>query len=73
MPRYFFNVHFDDHVARDPIGVEVRDLAEAVNQAQKARTEIMYEDELDRLWLEIVDESGQVLARVDGNKSSEHG
>ena len=27
MPRYFFNVHFDHHVARDPVGVEVADLA----------------------------------------------
>jgi hypothetical protein len=64
MPRYFFNVHFDHHVARDPIGVEVADLVEAVNQARKARTEIMHEDELARLWLEIVDERGLVLARV---------
>src|SRR5688572_6300862 len=64
MPRYFFNVHFDHHVARDPIGVEVADLVEAVNQARKARTEIMREDELARLWLEIVDERGLVLARV---------
>jgi DNA polymerase III sliding clamp (beta) subunit (PCNA family) len=64
MPRYFFNVHFDDHVARDPVGVEVADLAEAVNQAQKARAEIMLENELDRLWLEIVDEKGRTLATV---------
>jgi hypothetical protein len=64
MPRYFFNVYFDNHVARDPIGVEVPDLAEAVAQAQKARTEIMYEDELDKLWFEIVDENGLVVAMV---------
>ena len=64
MPRYFFNVHIDHHVARDPVGVEVDDLADAVNQAWKARAEIMAEDELVRLWLEIVDEHGLVLARV---------
>jgi DNA polymerase III sliding clamp (beta) subunit (PCNA family) len=64
MPRFFFNVHFDDHVARDPIGLEVPDLAEAVKEAEKARTEIMHEDELDRLWLEIVDEKGRTLATV---------
>ncbi|MTD93494.1 hypothetical protein GIW81_03990 [Hyphomicrobium sp. xq] len=64
MPRYFFNVHFDHHIARDPVGVEVADLAEAVIQAQKARTEIMHEDDLVQLWLEIVDERGLVLARV---------
>ena len=64
MPRYFFNVHFDEHVARDPVGVEVADLDEAINQAQKARAEIMHEDDLVKLWLEIVDERGLVLARV---------
>jgi hypothetical protein len=64
MPRYFFNVHFDHHVARDPVGVEVADLAEAVNQAQKARAEIMGEDDLGQLWLEILDERGEALARV---------
>lgn len=64
MPRFFFNVHFDDHVARDPVGVEVPDLAEAVEEAEKARIAIMLEDELDRLWLEIVDEKGRILARV---------
>lgn len=64
MPRYFFNVHFDHHVARDPVGVEVADLTEAVNQARKARAEIMHEDDLAQLWLEIVDERGLVLARV---------
>ena len=36
----------------------------AVNQAQKARADIMHEDELAHLWLEIVDERGLVLARV---------
>jgi hypothetical protein len=66
MPRYFFNVHFDDHVARDPVGLQVPDLAEAVSQAQNALAEIMHEDELDRLWLEILDERGRVLARVGG-------
>jgi hypothetical protein len=64
MPRFFFNVHFDDHVARDPVGLEVPDLAEAVEEAEKARTAIMLEDELDRLWLEIVDEKGMTLATV---------
>jgi hypothetical protein len=64
MPRYFFNVHFENHVARDPVGIEVADLTEAVNQAQRARAEIMHEDELVQLWLEIVDERGLVLAKV---------
>jgi hypothetical protein len=64
MPRYFINVHFDDHVARDPVGVEVADLAEVVNQAKKARAEIMHEDELVNLWLEILDERGSIVAKV---------
>ena len=64
MPRYFFNVHLDDYVARDPSGVEISDLAEAINQAKAARAEIMVEDELDRLWLEILDENGRTLATV---------
>jgi hypothetical protein len=64
MPRYFFNVHFGDHIARDPVGVEVDDLVDAVNQARKARAEIMHEDGLALLWLEIVDERGLVLAKV---------
>ena len=64
MPRYFFNVHFDHLIARDPIGLVVADLAEAIRQAKKTRAEIMNEDELSRLWLEIVDEDGLVLAKV---------
>ena len=64
MPRYFFNVHFDDHVARDPAGLVFADLAEAVNEAQKARSEILDEDKLRQLWLEIVDQRGLVLARI---------
>jgi|EndMetStandDraft_2_1072991.scaffolds.fasta_scaffold759536_1 uncharacterized protein DUF6894 len=64
MPRYFFNVHLDDYVARDPLGVEISDLAEAINQAKAARAEIMDEDELDRLWLEILDENGRTLATI---------
>jgi hypothetical protein len=66
MPRYFFNVHFDDHMARDPIGFDLPNLAEAIKQAQKAMSEIIDEDDLDRLWLEIVDEHGKVLETVGG-------
>lgn len=64
MPRYFFNLHFDDGVARDPIGVEVTDLDQAIAEAKKARIEIMDEEALDQLWLEILDENGRVLATV---------
>ncbi|KAB2941758.1 MAG: hypothetical protein K8F92_11645 [Hyphomicrobium sp.] len=64
MPRYFFNLHFDDGIARDPIGIEVADLDQAVAEAKKARIEIMDEEALDQLWLDILDENGRVLARV---------
>jgi hypothetical protein len=64
MPRYFFNLHFDGDVSRDPVGVEVRDLEHAIAEAKKARAELMDEEVLDQLWLEIMDESGRVLAKV---------
>ena len=64
MPRYFFNMHFDGDIARDPIGIEVANLDDAIAQAKEARAEIMDEEALDHLWLEIMDESGRVLAKV---------
>jgi len=64
MPRYFFHLHFDGDIARDPIGVEVPDLAQAIAEAKKARSELIDEESLDKLWLEIMDESGRVLAKV---------
>lgn len=64
MPRYFFNLHFDDDIARDSIGVEVSDLDHAIAEAKKARAELMDEEALAQLWLEIIDESGHVLAKV---------
>jgi hypothetical protein len=64
MPRYFIHMHFAGDVARDPIGIEVADLPTAVAEARKARLEIMDEEQLDQLWLEIMDERGRVLARV---------
>ena len=64
MPRYFFHMHFDGDIARDPIGIEVANLDDAIAQAKEARAEIMDEEALDHLWLEIMDESGRVLAKV---------
>jgi hypothetical protein len=64
MPRYFFNLHFDGDVARDPVGVELSDLDHAIAEAKIARTELLDEEALDQLWLEIMDESGRVLAKV---------
>ena len=64
MPRYFFNMHFHGDIARDPIGIEVANLDDAIAQAKEARAEIMDEEALDHLWLEIMDERGRVLAKV---------
>ena len=64
MPRYFFHMHFDDEVARDPLGIDVTDLNAAVAEAEKARLEIMKEEALDHLWLEIMDETGRLVAKV---------
>ena len=64
MPRYFFHIHVDDDVARDVIGIDLPDLNEAIAEANKARAEIMDEEALDQLWLEIMDESGHVVAKV---------
>ena len=64
MPRYFFRLHFDGDVERDPIGIEIPTLARAVVEAAKARAELIDEEALDELRLEIMDESGRVLAKV---------
>jgi hypothetical protein len=39
-------------------------LDDAIADAEHARIEIMLEDALDELWLEIVDQSGSVVAMV---------
>ena len=64
MPRYFFHIHFDGDVARDPTGIEVAGLDHAIAEAKEARAEIMDEEALDQLWLEIMDARGRGLAKV---------
>ena len=64
MPRYFFHVHVGDKTERDTTGLELPGLTEAIAAAQRARLEIMTEDELDQLWLEIMDETGTIVARI---------
>jgi hypothetical protein len=64
MPRYFFHVHLGETIERDTIGLELPALDDAIANAEQARTEIMLEDALDELWLEIVDQSGSVVAMV---------
>ena len=64
MPRYFFQMHLDGDVGRDPIGIEIPSLARAVAEATTALAELIDEEALDQLWLEIMDQSGRVLAKV---------
>ncbi len=64
MPRYFFHVHLGETIERDTIGLELSALDDAIADAEQARAEIMLEDALDELWLEIVDQSGSVVAMV---------
>jgi hypothetical protein len=64
MPRFYLNVHVHDRVERDTEGLELASLSDAIAEAERARLEIMTEDELDQLWLEIMDQTGRVLAEV---------
>jgi hypothetical protein len=64
MPRYFFNLHLDGDVARDPIGIEVPDLDSAIADVQRARAELIDEEAIDELRLEIMDEHGRIVAKV---------
>jgi hypothetical protein len=64
MPRYFFHVHLGETIGRDTIGLKLPALDDAIANAEQARTDIMLEDALDELWLEIVDQSGSVVAMV---------
>ncbi len=64
MPRYFFHVHLGETVERDTMGLEFPTLDDAIADAKRARAEIMLEDALDELWLEIMDQSGKVVAMV---------
>ena len=64
MPRFYFNVHVHDRVKRDTEGLELASLSDAIAEAERARLEIMAEDELDQLWLEIMDQTGRALAKV---------
>jgi hypothetical protein len=64
MPRYFFHVHLGETIERDTIGLELPALDDAIANAEQARLEIMLEDALDELWLEIVDQSGSLVAMV---------
>ncbi len=64
MPLYFFHLHFGGDVARDPIGLDLPTLDEAITQAEEARVEIMAKDNLRHLWIRFADRSGHIIATI---------
>ena len=70
MPRYFFNVRSPSGLEMDPQGLEFPTLDEAIADARKAGAEILLDravEESERrsqATFEIVDDSGQVVAKV---------
>ena len=65
MPRYFFHVHLDGTLEPDVVGLELADLRVAIVCAHRARAEIMSEDTVAQLRLEITDENGRTLAKIE--------
>ncbi len=64
MPLYFFHLHFGGEIEREPIGLDLPTLDEAVAQAEEARVEIMAKDNLKHLWIEVADQSGHIVATI---------
>jgi hypothetical protein len=70
MPRYFFNVRSPSGLERDPQGLEFPTLDEAIADARKAGAEILLDraveesEKRSQATFEIVDASGQVVAKV---------
>jgi uncharacterized protein DUF6894 len=74
MPRYFFNVRDGDgDVSRDTEGQELSDLAAARKEAVSTNREMLGErllhgGHLDHRQIEVADENGKVLAKIDANE-----
>jgi hypothetical protein len=74
MPRYFFNVRDSDgDVSRDMEGQDLPDLDAARKEAVSANREMLGErllhgGHLDHRQIEIADENGKVLAKIDANE-----
>ena len=64
MERYYFKVRLEEGFKPDPVGRECPSLAEAIADAKSARIEMMVEQMLDRLCIEIEDQSGQTVATI---------
>jgi hypothetical protein len=64
MARYFFHVHIGNKLEWDTVGLEFSDLDDAIAAAKQVRVDIMNEDNLAQLRLEIMDDSGRIVAKV---------
>ncbi|HEY8245789.1 MAG TPA: hypothetical protein VIG38_00695 [Hyphomicrobium sp.] len=70
MPRYFFHVRSPTGLETDPQGLDFDNLDEAIADARKAGAEILLDRAVEesqthsKSTFEIVDASGQVVARV---------
>ena len=78
VPRYFFYIHVDVDVARDVIGIDLPDLNEAIAEANKARLEIMDEEDFSinygsKSWMrEDASKKGRLgkNSRTDGHREA---
>jgi len=73
MPRYFFHVRDSDNdISRDAEGQDLPDLDAARTEAISANREMLGErllhgGRLDHRQIEIADERGNILAKIDAN------
>ena len=64
MPKYFFNVRSASGLETDSQGLEFPSLDDAIADARKAGAEILLDQKHFQATFEIVDASGQVVAKV---------
>lgn len=70
MPRFYFNVRDGVPVIQDRVGIELPDLAAAIEHARKEAVLVVsglrsQPDLLKDLRIQVCDEDGNVLERVD--------
>jgi hypothetical protein len=70
MPRFFFHLHTETGVEKDPSGLEFASLEAAVADATQARREYLRDEDIEsprerrKCRFEITDQSGLVVATV---------
>ncbi len=79
MPRYYFHVQDGTGLDRDHIGADLRDLDEVHMEARKVARELcaLWDDlppgDLDKMAIEVVDDSGQPVLVVPFSEATEAG